>query len=155
MEFYHQIIDFLKVHSIKYEEFDHKPVFTSMQASQVRGGGVLAQGAKALVFDIGKPVMLVLRGVDKVDGKLAKQLLEVRQVPLATPAKVIEYTGVEIGAVAPFGFLKGIDTYVDENLFGNEFIMFNPGKHNKTIKMLSSDFRNIDKIKLAKFSKND
>jgi len=99
--------------------------------------------------------MLVLRGSDRVDNRMAKQLLQKKRVSLATPEKVKEYTGVEIGAVAPFGFLLGIETYVDENLFKNEYIMFNPGKHNKTIKILAEDYRNIGKIKLAKFTKND
>jgi len=154
MSFYDQIIEFLRLNNFVYEEFEHQAVYTSEQASQVRGGGVISQGAKALVFDIGKPVMLVLRGNDKVDGKLAKVLLNAKQVPLATPEKVIEYTGVEIGAVAPFGFLREIETYVDQNLFNNEYIMFNPGKHNKTIKMLAKDYKSISQIILDNFIKN-
>ena len=155
MEFYNKIIKYLDNNNIKYQEIEHQPVYTSKQASEVRGGGVLSQGAKALVFDIGIPIMLVLRGSDRVDNRMAKQLLQKKRVSLATPEKVKEYTGVEIGAVAPFGFLLGIETYVDENLFKNEYIMFNPGKHNKTIKILAEDYRNIGKIKLAKFTKND
>jgi len=155
MEYYNKIIEFLNSNNVKYEEIEHEPVYTSKQAAKVRGGGVLSQGAKALVFDIGFPIMLVLRGCDKVDNKAAKQLLNKKRVSLATPEKVKEYTGVEIGAVAPFGFLLGIETYVDENLFKNEYIMFNPGKHNRTIKILAQDYRNISKLKLAKFAKKN
>ncbi len=153
MEFYEQIKEYLNNQNVKYEEFDHEPVFTSEQAAQVREGGSLSQGAKALVFDIGRPIMLVLRGVDKVDGKLAKSLLNVKEVPMATKENVLKYTGVEVGAVAPFGFLRGIETYVDETLFTNEYIMFNPGKHNKTIKLLSKDYQNIPDLKIVNFRK--
>ncbi|MDA1338159.1 MAG: hypothetical protein O2871_02245 [bacterium] len=155
MGFYEKIIEFLNSKNVNYQLFEHEPVFTSKQASEVRGGGVIEQGAKALVFDIGRPVMLVLRGNDKVDGKLAKSILQAKQVPLATPENVKKYTGVEIGAVAPFGFLLGIETFVDEKLFNNEHILFNPGKHNKTIKMLALDYKKIGEIKLQNFSKND
>lgn len=153
MEFYEQIKEYLNNQNVKYEEFDHEPVFTSEQAAQVREGGSLAQGAKALIFDIGRPIMFVLRGVDKVDGKLAKSWLNVKEVPMATKENVLKYTGVEVGAVAPFGFLRGIETYVDETLFTNEYIMFNPGKHNKTIKLLSKDYQNIPDLKIVNFRK--
>jgi len=153
MSFYEQIIEFLTSNNIWYEETSHEPVFTSQQASEVRGGGVLEMGAKALIFGKEEVAMFVLRGVDKVDSSKAKRLISVKDLSLAKPEKVKEVTGVEIGAVAPFGFLVGIKTFVDKSLLKGEYIYFNPGKHDKTIKIKSSDYGAITSINLDKFAK--
>lgn len=153
MSFYEKIIEYLHENNIWFEETSHEPVFTSKQAANVRGGGVIEMGAKALVFGKDSINMLVLRGCDKVDNKKAKKLLQVKDLPLSSPEKVFEVTGVKIGAVAPFGFLVGVSTYVDKKLLDNEFIFFNPGKHDKTIKMYAKDFFGIKDIKVSDFSK--
>ena len=153
MSFYNKILEFLNQNQIWFEETLHEPVYTSAQASEVRGGGVLEMGAKALIFGKEEVHMFVVRGVDKVDSKKAKKIIGVKDLSLAKPERVLEVTSVEIGAVAPFGFLLGINTYVDENLLKGEFIYFNPGMHNKTIKMKAKDYGQLEGIKICKFSK--
>ncbi|MBI2641077.1 aspartate--tRNA(Asn) ligase [Candidatus Roizmanbacteria bacterium] len=126
---------------VKYEVMKHSPVYTSEEASRVRGTE-LKQGAKALVmFADKKPIMLVLPADRKVNTKEFKSKHKIRDLRMATAQEVKDVTGVEIGAVPPFGNIFNIPLYVDETVGHNKIIAFNAGEHTKSIKLRFEDFK--------------
>lgn len=132
---FEMIRSFLDENNIQYELFEHEPVFTSEQAANIRGFST-HQGAKALLTKAdGEFTMFVLPGDMKLDTKKAKQLLNVKDIRFATPEEVVEVMGCEIGACYPFGNLIDVPMYVDQKLADNNEIAFNPGVHNRSIKM--------------------
>ncbi|MFH0864118.1 MAG: aspartate--tRNA(Asn) ligase [Candidatus Gottesmanbacteria bacterium] len=140
---YDEIISLLDSNNIKYETFEHQPVFTSEEAAKIRGTK-LSQGAKALIMIGDKnPIMVVLPADRKADFKKIKSSLEIKNLEMATPEDVKEVSGVEIGAVPPFGNLLGIPLYVDIHLKGEKEIVFNAGLHTKSIKMKCDDFEKV------------
>lgn len=137
---------------IKYEAYEHEPVFTSEQAAKVRGTK-LEQGAKALVmFADGKPIMLVVPGNCKVDTQQFKFKFKIRDLRMATPEEVKSLTGTEIGAVPPFGSVFGLPLYVDEELGQNERIVFNAGEHSRSIEMKYEDYEKVARPTIGRFS---
>lgn len=139
---------------VRYELYEHKPVFTSEQAAKIRDTKI-EQGAKALVmYADNKPVMLVLPGNRKVDTKLFKSKFKVKDLRMATPEEVRELTKTEIGAVPPFGNLFNLPLYVDSALGENEEIVFNAGLHTKSVKMFYKDFERLSHPKIDNFSLN-
>lgn len=81
-------------------------------------GCTVEQIAKSVVFrrvDTGLPVLVVLRGVDRVDTDVLATHLGTR-VERATPEFVREVTGFAIGGVPPLGHVSPIQTLVDEAL---------------------------------------
>ena len=131
-------IENAKVTSFKVSE--HAPVFTSEEASKVRGT-TLEQGAKALVMYADKaPVMLVVSGATTADLAAFKKLYEYKDVRMATRDEVTKLTHLEVGSIPPFGSVFGIKTYVDSKLGENEEISFNAGLHTKSIKMAYADW---------------
>jgi Ala-tRNA(Pro) deacylase len=145
MKPYESIIKVLRRNSIKFEELAHEPVFTSEQAAKVRGLS-LDSGAKSLLLKANdKYVLVVMSGSKRIDSKKLKTTLGTKKIRFATPAEVKEQMGCEIGACYPFGGIVNLNTYLDESLLGQKYISFNPGVHNKSIKLSLDDYLMIEK----------
>ncbi len=147
-----KIVDLLNKHQVWYQTFHHKPVRTSKEAAQVRGGYTLHQGAKALVLKVyfknkkEEFIMLVLAGDTKIDKKLLKVKLGIKNFRFANEKEVDEITcGVLPGGIPPFGSMFGLKTYIDSSLLDNEKIVFNAGDRSFSIGMKLADYMRIVK----------
>ena len=130
---------------IVYEIKQHLAVRTSQEAALARGES-LKIGAKALlVKDDTHFVLLVLPAHLKLDTKKTKKVLKSRNLRFASPEELKEIAGVEKGAVPPFGPLFGVEMIVDQRLFDNEWMAFNAGSLETSVKMKTSDYRNAVK----------
>lgn len=136
---------FLNSAHIAYKQIEHAPVYTSEQASLVRGISI-SEGAKSLLLSADANFILcVLPGNKKLATKKIKQLTNAKNVRFATPDEVVNIMGCEVGACYPFGNLINISMYVDESMQQNEYISFNPGVHDKSIKMKWKDYEDLIK----------
>src|SRR3990167_8282658 len=111
---YHTLVqkikNLLEENKVWFETFEHEPVKTSEEASKIRPGYSLKQGAKAMIIRAKnnetdkKFVMLVLPGDLRFDNDKVKKVLQKKDVRFATPDEIGEVTGgVQIGGVPPFG----------------------------------------------------
>lgn len=146
---YEEIVKLLDNQTIKYEILEHEPVYTSEQAAKVRGLS-LREGAKSLLLKAGnKFILVVLPGDKKLDSKKLKQRLSTKNLRFASPEEVKEIMGCEIGACYPIGTIIGIKPLVETSLSQNEIISFNPGVHNKSIKIQWDDYQRLANPELA------
>ena len=147
----HPAVDRLKElldrNNIQYDCFEHEAVRTSEEASKIRPGYTLKQGAKALVIKLNlrggaeKFVMLVIPGDAKFDGKKVKKLFNAKDLRFATESEVGETTGgVLVGGVPPFGSLFGLQTYMDTQVGQNEKIVFNAGDRRVSVALKALDY---------------
>lgn len=144
-----EVLDSAKV---RYALYEHEPVFTSEEAAKVRGT-TPEQGAKALVMVAdGKPVMLVVPGHLQVNIRKFKSRFGLKELQMAKPEEVKELTGVEIGAVPPFGNIFSLPLYVDSELLKCEEIAFNAGRHDRSIIMKYKDFEKLTRPTVESFS---
>jgi len=74
--------------------------------------------------------------------------LKVKKLRMASKDSVKAKTGLEVGAVPPLGSFVGLKTYVDPRLSENKEIVFNAGRHDRSIKMRYSDFVRLEKPKI-------
>ncbi|MBI2032072.1 MAG: hypothetical protein HYV38_01860 [Candidatus Levybacteria bacterium] len=149
---YKIITDFLDQKNIPFEIIEHEPVYTSEQAANVRGLS-LKQGGKSLLLKADNNFILVIIPGDKrLDSKKLKKLMGIRNLRFANPEEVKEVMKCEVGACYPFGNLIGIKMMVDRLLSRNEVISFNPGVHNKSIKMKWKDYFEAVKPELIEVS---
>jgi nondiscriminating aspartyl-tRNA synthetase len=147
-----KIKDLLEKQKIKYQLYEHEPVYTSEQAAKIRGTK-LGQGAKALVmYADGKPIMLVLPANLKVDTKQFKSQFKFKDLRMATPEEIKKITGCEIGAVPPLGNLFSLPLFVDTSLSGNDEIAFSAGLNTKSLKITYSDFTSLTKPTIGEFA---
>ena len=134
---------------VEYKKSEHEPVRTSEEAAKLRGVE-LKTGVKALLLKTseGKFIMVLIEADKKVDLKMMAQKENAKKLYLANQEEVLTETGCEPGGVPPFGHTKNgepnqIKTYLDKNIFTNEFVNFNAGDKSVSVSMNGKD---LDKV---------
>jgi len=150
---FRQIRDALNKEKIDFEVLEHRAVFTSREAAEVRRTE-LKQGCKALVLKTDEGhIQAVVPGNKELDlGKLQKLTL-FKKLELADAKEVRKVTGCNIGSVPPFGNLFGLKVYFDKAVLENEIVAFNAGQHTKSIKMKAKDLQRVVNPAVGEFSK--
>jgi len=149
---FHRLEKLLADRGIRYEVMHHEPVYTSQQAAAVRGTA-LASGAKALVVKGDDQfVMIVLPADRKLASRFVRQTCGWRKLRFATRDEVAQLTGLEPGAIPPFGSLFALATFCDTALGGNPQINFNAGDHCISVSMAYADYLAVEKPQLGTFS---
>ena len=147
MEPYQAITELLNSNSVKYDELDHEPVYTSEQAANIRGLA-LNTGLKSILLKVGDNfVLIVLAGDKKLDSKKLKSILMSKKIRFASPEEVKEKMYCEVGACYPFGSIAGLPTYFDESLQGTEMVSLNPGLHHKSLTLKLEDYLQVEQPK--------
>jgi aspartyl-tRNA synthetase len=148
-----KIRDALNKEKIEYEVLEHKPVFTSREAAEVRGTE-LRQGTKALIVRTEEGfIQAVVSGAKELDILKLQKLSLFKNLELANAKEVKQVTGCNIGSVPPFGNLFNLKTYFDKSVVGNDIVAFNAGQHTKSIKMKAKDLVKVVNPVVGEFSK--
>ena len=96
---------------------------------------------KSLLFKTGENYVLCLvSGDKKCSLDKLKEILNEKNVSMASPEDVKRVTGFTIGGVSPTGHLIEINTYIDENLKNFNSIFAAAGHPNAVFKI---DFKNL------------
>ena len=142
------ITQLLETNHCWFETFEHESVKTSEEASRVRPGYTLHQGAKALIIrvknaDNNKRYVMVVMPADKrFDNDKVKKLLQAKDIRFAFPDEIATLTeGIQVGGVPPFGNLFGIEVIADPSLFENEKIVFNAGDRRFSVAMKAENYK--------------
>ena len=143
----------LREQGVRFHLLEHAPVFTSEEASRVRGTPIEA-GAKALVLQAeDQAVHVVLPGHRRVDNARLRAILGTRTLRFATPEELLALTGCAPGAVPPFGNLFGLPVLVDAELAAREEIAFNAGSNAVSIIMGAADFLRLSEARVHPLSR--
>jgi Ala-tRNA(Pro) deacylase len=138
-----RLIAYLHEHGIEFTVMTHQPVRTSEEAARVRGTP-LEQGAKALLFQADdRTVLLVLPANRRVDSRAFKHACGVKNLRMIPADELRDRTGLEVGAVPPFGNLMDFPTYVDERLLDLPRISFNAGSRTVSVVMSPGDYQRL------------
>lgn len=157
-----QILSLLKTYNCWLETFEHEPVRTSEEASRTRPGYTLHQGAKAMIVRVKRSepdkrfAMLVFPADMRFDNAKVKALFGAKDIRFATEQEITHLTsGVQPGAVPPFGNLFNLEVIADPALFENEKIVFNAGDRSFSLAMKSEDYRNLVKPQVSSIVRNE
>lgn len=132
--------EWLQAQGVAFTVQRHEPVFTSEQAAAIRGTP-LSSGAKALVLKVDERFVLAVLPADRrLDNRKVRDGLGVRSSRFANREELEKLTGLQPGAVPPFGSLFGLPTYCDPALADNPSINFNAGDHAISVRMACADF---------------
>lgn len=130
----------------------HAPARTSEEAAQVRGTP-LEQGAKALVFQADdRIVLLVAQAHRRIDTRAFKRAHGVKNLRMLAADELQARTGLEVGAVPPFGSLLGFPTYADERLLALPRIVFNAGSRTTSVLLATADYVRIEQPTVGRFA---
>lgn len=149
-----KLLELFMREGVEYRLYEHEPVYTSEQASKVRGVE-LKTGVKALVLKTreGQFLLADIAADGKADLKKLQQLTKTSRIHFAPRDEVLSVTHCEPGSVHPFGSLFGIPTYLDRSVLENEFVNFNIGVLTKSARIRAEDLRRLLDSKVGDFSK--
>jgi Ala-tRNA(Pro) deacylase len=149
-----KLLDLFRSEGVEYRLFEHEPVYTSEEASRVRGVE-LRTGVKALVIksDDGRYLLADLAADRKADIKKLQELSKMKKLHLATRDEVISVTRCEPGSVHPFGTLFGLPTFLDPSVLENEYVNFNIGMLTKSALIKRDDLTRLLGAVVAEFAK--
>ncbi len=150
------LLELFRKNNVEYSLYEHEPVYTSEEASRVRGVE-LKTGVKAMLVrgkDAGKFLLADVSADRKLDFKKLESLAKEKHFRFATREEVLSATGCEPGSVHPVGHLFGIETLLDNSILQNELVNFNIGMLTKSVKISSKDLVRVMMPELiADFSK--
>ena len=148
-----KIKDVLNKEKIEYEVLEHKAVFTSKEAAQVRGTE-LKQGTKALICKTEEGfIQAVVSGAMELDIEKLQRLTFFKKIEMADAKEVKKVTGCNIGSVPPFGNLFNLKVYFDKSVIENDIVAFNAGSHTRSIKMKAKDLARVVNPVIGEFGK--
>ena len=135
-----------------FEVIHHAPVRTSEEAAAIRGTP-LEQGAKALVFQGDtSTLLLVVQAHRRLDSRAFKRAYGIKNLRLLPAEDLLALTGLEPGAVPPFGSLLDIPTYADERLLSMPRIVFNAGSRSTSVLLATADFIRLEQPVVGRFA---
>lgn len=147
-----QIKVILDQHQATYQLKVHPPTYTS-EESAVHRGEPLKIGAKAMVLKTDQEfVMLVIPGDRKIDSNAVKRILVTKNLRFATKEELGNLTGLVPGAIPPFGLLFNLPMLVDRSILEEDYIAFNAGSLEKSIKMKTKDYISLVVPRLEELS---
>jgi Ala-tRNA(Pro) deacylase len=141
------ISDLLRQEGAAFRELQHEPTLTSADSARVRGEPLFV-GAKALLLKVDSTFSLFVLPADlKLDSNAIKRHLQAKKLRFATPAELLEQTGLVPGSVPPFGRpILPYDLYADETI-GSQLdrVAFNAGALTHSIILSATDWRRVAK----------
>lgn len=147
------IRDFLRAGGVEFVEKQHEPTLTSADSARARGEA-LSIGAKALVIKTDDQYRLFVLPADrKADSQAIKRELGLKKMRFASPAELLELTGLAPGSVPPFGPpVLPLELWVDPALCEQPKIAFNAGSLTTSIVMAAADYRRVCGARWLAFS---
>jgi len=137
---------------IKYEKFEHPPVFT-VEESDKTNTGIPGKHTKNLFLRNKKKTkfyLVILPAHKKFNLKGFSALINDKHLSFASPERLKHYLGLSPGAVSPFGLIndlgKEVIVYVDKSLLELGQVAFHPNKNDATMVINSSDFEKFLKL---------
>ena len=143
---------YLDANTIPYEVVNHQKAYAAHDVAQTLDvPGKLV--AKVVMVKADKYfVMAVLPSTWRVDLKRLRDVLDVRDVRLATEAEIANlFPDCQVGTMPPFGNLYGMEVYVDQLLTEDESIVFEAGTYVGAMKLRYKDFSALVRPKVAAF----
>jgi len=134
----------MKKNRIDYEVIEHEPVFTNPAMAEALGVNE-CQTVKSLVMTTKekRTIVFVMPGDKKIDWKVAAKTANTKKVGFAKPEEVKEMVGCEVGCVPPFGHMTDLPIYFDGELMHQPAVYFNPGVHDKSLKVTPRDLKKL------------
>ena len=150
---YQRIKALLAERGVPYREMHHPPTRTSEESARARGEE-MAVGGKALVLMVkGEFRLFVLSAALKLDSRKIKDRFGTRKLRFATREELFELTGLEPGAVPPFGPpVLPFRLHLDPSILRNDRIAFNAGSLTDSILLSVPDYLTLVEPEIFDFS---
>ncbi len=136
-----KILTSLHQEGIKFEYLEHAPTPTCELSSRERGIEQRFGGKTLLLKDKHSYKLFTLSSAKEADSRKIRQVLNSQKLRFASEEELRELAAVSKGALPPFGRpILDFDHYIDESIYQNEIIAFNPGVLTASIILKVEDY---------------
>ena len=136
--------------------FRHAGQLHSLEQAAEERGQRPEQIIRSILFRCseGEYLMVLAAGPQQIDWKTLRHHLGRSRITMATPEEVLEVTGYELGAVAPFGLSNPVGIMADQSVFSEKEISMGSGVRNVAVILKSEDLkRALGDIEIGHFVK--
>jgi Ala-tRNA(Pro) deacylase len=138
------LVRYLKNSGFPFEIIPHKPAYTAHEVASASHVSDKELAKTVVVRADGKYWMVILRGDQRLNERLLKQMLAANTVHLAHEEDLGHlFPGCDLGAMPPFGSLYGLPVIVEQALAEDEEIVFNACSHKESIRMKYRDYERL------------
>ena len=126
---------------IPHRVFRHPGPVSSLEQAAEERGQQPNQVVRSILFRLGKGqfAMVLMAGPDQISWKALRAYLGQSRLTTAKREEVLEVTGHELGAVAPFGLANPMRILVDESVLEPEEISLGSGVRGTAVILKPSD----------------
>ncbi len=139
MELFNKVDNKLKELNIEYQIVDHPPAVTIELADKFIEG-IEGVRTKTMFLTNKKKrnfYLVILDDAKRLDMDKFKELVEEKQIKMASPESLMEKMMLVPGIVSPFGLLnnedRDIKVYIDKEIINEERMSFHPNTNEKTL----------------------
>ena len=157
MDIHSQLCSLLDREGAVYRVVEHQPEGRTELIAAIRGNR-LEQAIKSIVVQIrltrrdNRYCLANVPGSRRVDLEAIRAHFDALSAAVAHRERAEALTGCAIGAIPPFSFNEGLTVVADPLVRENEEVVFNAGRLDRSIFMLSDDYIRIAKPQLIDIS---
>lgn len=147
------IYEVFKKLNIEYNEIEHKPLYTILDAKVIKGK-IEGQECKNLFLTDNKDgyYLVIIEDKKRSDLKQLQELLNVSKLSFASASKLKEILNLIPGSVTPLSIIYDNNnkvTLLIDNDLKNKMLLFHPNTNTKTVSIKYDDL-----IKFIEFEKH-
>lgn len=153
MELFSCVAEKLKELNIQYQLVEHEPALTTEQADKFIEGieGIRTKTMFLTNKKKKKFYLVIMDDAKRLDMNKFKNIVEEKQIKMASEDTLLEKMLLLPGVVSPFGLLnnkdKDIQIYFDKEIMNEDRMSFHPNTNEKTIFIRTDDlFKFIEAI---------
>ena len=126
---------------IPHTVFRHTGQLHSLEQAAEERSQRPEQIVRSILFRISKGgyLMVLMAGPMQSEWKILRSYLGANRISMASKEEVLEVTGYQLGAVAPFGLPQPIRTLVDQSVLAEDNLSMGAGLRNVAILLKSTD----------------
>ena len=149
-----RIVELLRAHDVGFEEIRHSPAATAAEAAAARGTE-LASGTKAILFKYGDRFGIFAMSADRsLRSARIRHELGVQRTRFANAAELGRLTGLEPGAVPPFGEpILPFPLFADPSVLARDVMLFTAGARTLSIRLRTADYRAVARPRVFAFTR--
>lgn len=123
----------------------NEPVKTVEQASRQVDAERIVKSI-VMIDSNGEPLLAIVAAKSKISHRKLKDLLDVKDVRLASSAEVLLHSGYPVGAVPPFNKIRRV--IVDPKVLRNETAIFGGGDIDKLLEVRTRDVVEVSNARI-------
>lgn len=127
---------------------------TTVPAAAMALGVHQSQIVKSLLFESrhGDVVLVVASGINRVDRHRLAALTGLGHLKLASPQRVVEVTGYEVGGMPPVGHVLDLMVVLDETVLAQPVVFGGGGRSDHLVRINPNDIARLNNALIADVS---